>query len=670
MLAPGGVRAFSGRRHLVRSRRHARGGPVRLGGLPLRGRRDAGRPDLPHQSRPGPERPRRQRLEVRGHAGGRQPARQQPAVGAVRSARREPRRRAHDLVGDRVRAGGGEDRVDDHHRPARCHDRGARFGHQVERRERDGRPADEGAPEPRRAAHAEPRRRRARLGCRLRRLRERGRRQRRWRVQPAGLRVRRAHPSRRRAPRRPGEHARPTGPPDRLLGRRGRRGQRLRRRHRRLGLPRQRQRPLRRRPVRPRDGRGARLHGRGEQRRRRRELPQLRGRPPARGRFVRRRREPVRPGHALRRRQRGARHPGGAGHAELLQARARRRRLRLRARRDGDGVGGGRGGAAPQLAVVAAPRDRRELGAQPRRGHPVAEVLPALQRVHELLVEDLARHPEHELLLERRRPRRRDGRPRLQRGAQRARGVAEPAGRQRLLPPDRRERVHDHPQRGRPADGGGEGREHAAGGRRQLRQRQRRQRTRLRRADARAAAVHGPQQPGAPGARRRRPSGAPRAGRHARLPGPEGARPVLRLRAREHVERRPRGGRRRRPARGLDRIARLVRPGRPRSGRPRPPRSRRRPRRGLHMPCARGPRLLSQRRHGPRRRLRGRPLPRRVRRLVAHRGDRRDAGARLRRHPEVAVPGDGERLRGPGVRPRPTRRRRTAGRTSTSTASP
>ena len=55
---------------------------------------------------------------------------------------------------------------------------------------------------------------------------------------------------------------------------------------------------------------------------------------------------------------------------------------------------------------------------------------------------------------------------------------------------------------------------------------------------------------------------------------------------------------------------------------------------------------------GPRRRLRGRSLARRVRRLVAHRRDRRDAGARLRRDPEVAVPGDGERLRGPGVRPR------------------
>ena len=140
----------------------------------------------------------------------------------------------------------------------------------------------------------------------------------------------------------------------------------------------------------------------------------------------------------------GARHPGGAGHAELLQARARRRRLRLRARRDGDGLGGGRGGAAPQLAVVAAPRDRRELGTQPRRGHARAEVLSALQRVHELLVQDLARHPEHELLL--RTP---SASPPGMAGlvysaALNAHEASRPAGRQRLLPPDRRERVRDH----------------------------------------------------------------------------------------------------------------------------------------------------------------------------------------------------------------------------------
>ena len=65
---------------------------------------------------------------------------------------------------------------------------------------------------------------------------------------------------------------------------------------------------------------------------------------------------------ALRGRQRRERRAGGARHAEQLDARARRDRLRLRPRRDGHRVGRRRGRPAPQLAGDAAARDRRQLG--------------------------------------------------------------------------------------------------------------------------------------------------------------------------------------------------------------------------------------------------------------------------------------------------------------------
>ena len=80
-------------------------------------------------------------------------------------------------------------------------------------------------------------------------------------------------------------------------------------------------------------------------------VPELHGRAAARGRLVRRRRQRLRAGDDLRGRQRGARRPGGARHAQQLEARARRGRVRVRPRRDDDRLGRRRGRAAPQLAV-------------------------------------------------------------------------------------------------------------------------------------------------------------------------------------------------------------------------------------------------------------------------------------------------------------------------------
>ena len=64
----------------------------------------------------------------------------------------------------------------------------------------------------------------------------------------------------------------------------------------------------------------------------------------------------------LRRRQRRARDPGGARHAQQHRARAAGGRLRVRARRGRHRVGGRRGRPAPQLAVELRAHDRRELG--------------------------------------------------------------------------------------------------------------------------------------------------------------------------------------------------------------------------------------------------------------------------------------------------------------------
>ena len=55
---------------------------------------------------------------------------------------------------------------------------------------------------------------------------------------------------------------------------------------------------------------------------------------------------------------------------------------------------------------------------------PDQPLLPAVQRLHELLVQDHARDPERQLLVRRDRPRRRHGGPDLQRGAERARAGA------------------------------------------------------------------------------------------------------------------------------------------------------------------------------------------------------------------------------------------------------
>ena len=82
-----------------------------------------------------------------------------------------------------------------------------------------------------------------------------------------------------------------------------------------------------------------------------------------------------------------------------------------RQRRGGDRLGRGRGGAAPQLALERAAHDRGQLGHEVQRGaHGRAALLPPVQRLHELLVEDRRGDPERVLLLGRHGPRRRHGR--------------------------------------------------------------------------------------------------------------------------------------------------------------------------------------------------------------------------------------------------------------------
>ena len=70
------------------------------------------------------------------------------------------------------------------------------------------------------------------------------------------------------------------------------------------------------------------------------------------GDSVRGRREPLRPGCDLRRRQRRAGGAVGAGHPEQLQPLARRGGVRIRPRRDDGGVGRGRGRPAQQPAAA------------------------------------------------------------------------------------------------------------------------------------------------------------------------------------------------------------------------------------------------------------------------------------------------------------------------------
>ena len=158
------------------------------------------------------------------------------------------------------------------------------------------------------------------------------------------------------------------GSDHRLLRRHRPRQQRLRQRHRRLELRRQQQRPLRRRPVRPRHRRGRGLdRGSEQQRRRDRHVPQLQRAAAARGRVVRRRGQPLRPGDALRDRPRRRRRAGGARHLQRPRVRARSDRLRLQPRRRGDRLRRRRGGRAPQPAGRAAAHDRRQRGRRARR---------------------------------------------------------------------------------------------------------------------------------------------------------------------------------------------------------------------------------------------------------------------------------------------------------------
>ena len=205
--------------------------------------------------------------------------------------------------------------------------------------------------------------------------------------------------------------ARPAGRPDRLLRRHGRRRQRLRRRHGRLGLPRRRQRPLRRRPVRPRHRRGAAT--------RPPRPTTAASSAPARTAWsihlrvgdsfvadVNRFAEAV----DLRGGQRRARRPGGARHAQQLDVRASSAiKYAYDHGDDGDRLGRRRGRPAPQLAVVATRTRSSSTRSRSTTDAVLAEPaeLPAVQRLHELLVADHARDPVRLLLVGRDGPRRR-----------------------------------------------------------------------------------------------------------------------------------------------------------------------------------------------------------------------------------------------------------------------
>ena len=273
----------------------------------------------------------------------------------------------------------------------------------------------------------------------------------------ARLRVRHARRARPRARRRtgvgPAGPARPAGRADRVHRRHGRRRQRLRRRHRRLGLPRRRQRPVRRRPVRPRHRRGARLDAP-------RRTTAASSAPARTASSI-----PLRVGDSfvadvndfaqatiyavdndvLRR-------PGGARHAQQLE-RSRAQAVEY-AYRHGVAVIASAADEAAQhhnWPSNDAAHDRRQLGHEVRRdAHAAAALLPPVQRLHELLVEDHRRDPERELLLGRHRARRGHGRPDLQRRAD-----AREAGELARTRPAARERrpLRDQRQRGPPAHG-------------------------------------------------------------------------------------------------------------------------------------------------------------------------------------------------------------------------
>ena len=143
-----------------------------------------------------------------------------------------------------------------------------------------------------------------------------------------------------------------------------------------------------------------------------------------------------------------------------------------------------------------------------------------------------------------------------------------------------------------------------------------------------------------------RAAGRLAAGHEQELPGPQRPRPVLRLRPREHAD--PR--RRARPADDLRPRSRSPRrTGTRRSTRPRPRSTVAATccaRRRVHVPGARGARLLSQQRRDHRdagRRLQGRAVRRVRRRHGAHGRLRRRAGRARPRRPEGAVPGQRRR---------------------------
>ena len=303
------------------------------------------------------------------------------------------------------------DRLADDHRPPRRDDRRARLRHQVERRRRDARPAPQDPPEQGRAADAEPRPARAEPGATARPTASA------YDCNGDGVFnvVDYACDSRvdaRRDPRRVG----PAGvldPQDLLIAFSDGTdddSQRLRRRHRRLGLPRQRQRPLRRRPVRPRHRRGAGLERRGRTTAATSgTLPELHGHAAARRRLVRRRRQPLRAGRDLRGRQRRRR--SCRRRSARSTTRSSRRQAVDYAYRHGvdrDRLGRRRGRPAPQLALELPAHDRRQLGHAVRhRCTPPDQSYLQFNGCTNFSTQDHARDPEHELLLERDRPRRR-----------------------------------------------------------------------------------------------------------------------------------------------------------------------------------------------------------------------------------------------------------------------
>ena len=230
------------------------------------------------------------------------------------------------------------------------------------------------------------------------------------------------------------------------------RQQRLRRRHRRLGLPRQRQRPVRRRPVRPRHRRGRDSSAEANNGGRPGTCPNCTVVPLRVGDSFVADVEPIRPGRHLRHRQRRAGHPGGARHAQQVVARPEGDRLRLQPRRGGDRLGRRRGRPAPQLALDVRAHDRRELREAVRLDLLARQaVVPPVQRLHQLLDEGHARDTELELLVERHGRRGRDGRHRLQRRPQRER--QRPLGARPELHADERPALRDHRERGEAADG-------------------------------------------------------------------------------------------------------------------------------------------------------------------------------------------------------------------------